>query len=332
MCVIDGLCMGHRLCAMPRCPNEPEDFRSRKLCTKHAAERSGLCGIVACMKKAQKNSGACRSKTHQSLWKTFQQVHTRGSYGNHKRVQRREHGEARRGGSHKKEEWEVSGAKMKSSVANPADDPEQTIPHHRQDPATSTTQSETTPNPRTANLWQFRHLYCIETISRPCGCIVAWSKFPTSEGPSAIVDMVEGTFSEEDRPAYIVIDKACRIVDMLQGKKELRGPGAWEKWCETSRWKVDIFHWFNHKNDPICEEWCNPSPNPLDDPNLRLIIEGIDDDETHYQNAFNTESAEQLNAWFGRYATQLEHMNAVKHDFLIHVMLTYRFKSKVSKQ
>ncbi|KAF8312896.1 uncharacterized protein EI90DRAFT_2826382, partial [Cantharellus anzutake] len=48
MIVVDGICMGHCLCAMPKCPNLPLNFHSKKLCAEHERSRGHLCGIVSC--------------------------------------------------------------------------------------------------------------------------------------------------------------------------------------------------------------------------------------------------------------------------------------------
>jgi hypothetical protein len=42
---------------------------------------------------------------------------------------------------------------------------------------------------------------------------------------------------------------------------------------------------------------------------------------THATRAFNTETAEQLNAWITRYEAQLRQMSDVTFDFFIHVLL-----------
>ncbi|KIJ46175.1 hypothetical protein M422DRAFT_165410 [Sphaerobolus stellatus SS14] len=40
-----------------------------------------------------------------------------------------------------------------------------------------------------------------------------------------------------------------------------------------------------------------------------------------YVQAFNTETAEQLNAWFGGYEAQLNKMTDYNHDFFVHCIL-----------
>lgn len=64
--------------------------------------------------------------------------------------------------------------------------------------------------------------YCVETITTPCGVVLAWTLFDKSESPTNILDWL-GTVvypNIEDRPAYICIDKAC-LVSILFFKLDL---------------------------------------------------------------------------------------------------------------
>ena len=73
------------------------------------------------------------------------------------------------------------------------------------------------------NLHQtFRHLktisvqnsfYCVETVCAPCGVVIAWTKFDKSESPTQILKFLESIYqTEESRPDYICIDKACVVL------------------------------------------------------------------------------------------------------------------------
>ncbi|KAF8295682.1 hypothetical protein DL93DRAFT_2150938 [Clavulina sp. PMI_390] len=170
---------------------------------------------------------------------------------------------------------------------------------------------------RVQHIWQYRHVHCIETVTRPCGHIIAWTKFATSESPTNIINMLSVIFpTQESRPSYIVIDKACRILVMI---------GLASTWLLTSRFLVDVFHFKHHSGDPTCQKYCNPTPSIRTDPNLVEEIEGSDG---RLRRSFNSEAAEQLNAWFGGYASQLSHMHPANHDFLIQIMLIYHFNAK----
>ena len=55
--------------------------------------------------------------------------------------------------------------------------------------------------------------YCVETVCAPCGVVIAWTKFDKSESPTNILNFLESVYpTEESRPAYICIDKACQVL------------------------------------------------------------------------------------------------------------------------
>ena len=55
--------------------------------------------------------------------------------------------------------------------------------------------------------------YCVETICAPCGVVIAWAKFAKSESPTNILNFLESVYpTEESRPDYICIDKACLVL------------------------------------------------------------------------------------------------------------------------
>src|SRR5260370_38827920 len=66
--VVDGVAMGHKLCAMQLCPNPPSDFCSRKLCAEHQLSHGHLCGIEGCEQPIAEdppNTRACSLAAHQ---------------------------------------------------------------------------------------------------------------------------------------------------------------------------------------------------------------------------------------------------------------------------
>lgn len=322
MIVIDGICMGHRLCAMPKCRNLPLDFQSQKLCAQHHRERDGLCGVVSCSNLASSQparSGACSLPEHQQHWQAFTSTHDHETYGAYRRVIRNQQGRLLQGHDDESDEWVVEARRNTALATSAPDDPEQLIPHHQREG------EDALPAPasnRIQHTWQYRHIHCLETVTRPCGCILAWTKFATSESPTNIIRMIEEIFPNPDsRPSYIVIDKACRILVMLISR------GLQGAWFQTSRFLVDVFHFKNHRNDPTCQKFCNPTPAIRVDPNLVIPIQD-GNRPVQFQRAFNTEAAEQLNAWFGGYASQLSHMHPDNHDFLVQAMLTRHFNTK----
>lgn len=126
MVVIDGLAMGHRLCAMPRCLNFPTDFRSKKLCRHHLEEQSGLCGIVSCTQPASNEpgwTGACEEGGHQELWAAFRSTRGRETYGSYQRVLRNQQGSALHGEDEETAPWISEGHRNAQRVVSAPDDP-----------------------------------------------------------------------------------------------------------------------------------------------------------------------------------------------------------------
>ena len=72
--------------------------------------------------------------------------------------------------------------------------------------------------------------YCVETICNPCGVVVGWTKFAKAESPTNILSFLEDVFpTEESRPDYICIDKACLVL-----RTAIRN-GSWERiWKHTT--------------------------------------------------------------------------------------------------
>lgn len=125
--------------------------------------------------------------------------------------------------------------------------------------------------------------YCIETICKPCGVVLAWTKFFRSESPSQIIEFSEKVYPQENqRPSYIAIDKGCLLL------KRLVACGKWLSWKKTTRIIVDSYHYINHRaTDYLCRTWCNPAPPDGRAPNL---VEDLVIDGKHFQRrAFNTQ-------------------------------------------
>ncbi|KAF7354468.1 hypothetical protein MVEN_01136000 [Mycena venus] len=63
-----------------------------------------------------------------------------------------------------------------------------------------------------------------------------------------------------------------------------------------------------------------------------LILVSIDDNgHTHTTRAFNTETAEQLNAWLNGFEAQLRQMSEINFDFSVHVLMLL-YKELVEKR
>ena len=99
--------------------------------------------------------------------------------------------------------------------------------------------------------------YCVETICAPCGTVIAWAKFAKSESPTKILQFLESVYpSEESRPDYICIDKACLVLCTAISN------GSWDAvWKKSANFIVDSYHYTGHqKTDYLCCKWFHPAP------------------------------------------------------------------------
>ncbi|KAF8876467.1 hypothetical protein BD779DRAFT_1412368, partial [Infundibulicybe gibba] len=156
--------------------------------------------------------------------------------------------------------------------------------------------------------------YCVETICAPCGVVIAWTKFDKAESPTNILQFLEDVYpTEESRPAYICIDKACLVLRTSIANK------SWEMWSRTSRFIVDSYHYINHRaTDYLCRKWCNPAPLDGSAPNL-VVVATDNNGKPYYQRAFNTQASEQLNSWVGGFESILRRMTPGNFNWFLHV-------------
>src|SRR6266496_6679128 len=109
--------------------------------------------------------------------------------------------------------------------------------------------------------------------------------------------------TEESRPQYICINKACLVLQTAISS------GKWESiWKNTTRFIVDTYHYTNHKaTDILCQTYCNPAPTDGSAPNL-VVLAQDKNGKSVLKRAFNTQVCEQLNAWLGGFETILKKM------------------------
>src|SRR6266498_794453 len=127
--------------------------------------------------------------------------------------------------------------------------------------------------------------YCVETICAPCGTVIAWAKFARAESPTNILQFLETVYpTEESRPDYICIDKACAVL------RTAIVDGSWDTiWKKTTRFIVDTYHYVNHcTTDYLCRKWCNPAPQDGSAPNL-VIVDTDNNGRSYKKWAFNTQ-------------------------------------------
>jgi hypothetical protein len=140
------------------------------------------------------------------------------------------------------------------------------------------------------NYFGAARFYCVETITAPCGVVIAWVKFDRSESPTNILNWLEKIYpTEESRPHYICIDKACRVL------RTAIANGSWDRWKKTTRFIVDSYHYINHRTlDYLCRKWCNPGPLNGSAPNLVKVAHDKNG-RPYFQRAFNTQVCISIN-------------------------------------
>jgi hypothetical protein len=135
------------------------------------------------------------------------------------------------------------------------------------------------------NFFSAGRFYCVETICAPCGAVIAWTKFDKSESPTQILNFLESVYpTEESRPDYICIDKACAVL------RTAITNGSWERvWKKTTWFIVDTYHYINHHTDDfLCRKYCNPAPLNGSAPNL-VVADTDSQGRIFYKRAFNTQ-------------------------------------------
>ena len=178
------------------------------------------------------------------------------------------------------------------------------------------------------NYFSPSRFYCVETICAPCGTVIAWAKFAKSESPTNILNFLERVYpTEESRPAYICIDKACQVLHTAIAN------GSWDAiWKNTTRFIVDTYHYINHRlTDYMCRKLCNPAPQDGSAPNL-VIVSTDNRGQLYLKRAFNTQACEQLNALLGGFESILKRMAPSNFDWFLHTMLFYHTRHVLERQ
>jgi len=220
-------------------------------CAYHDNQYGAKCRVYGC--NNQKVAGTQACVQHKGQWSKYAQSHTQDTYSGARRMLQR---------SGENMPWQYTAQRN----VQPHDQP-------------------TTPNIKRANYFIPSRFYCVETICAPCGVVIAWAKFAKAESPTNILGFLESVYStEESRPDYICIDKACLVL------RTALANGSWDRiWKNTTRFIVDSYHYNNHqKTDQLCQKWCNPAPEDGSAPNL-VIVDTDQQGRHYYKRAFNTQ-------------------------------------------
>ena len=285
MVVVDGIVIGHSICAYTDCTSELSNARGGVYCALHEDAYGAQCHVFDCTNAKVEGTLACQ--VHQAKWDRYMRNHNTRQLSGYRWAIR-----------HADDRWPWM-PEMQNNQQ----------PHDE----------EVADNQGRRDHFMPSRTYCVETICAPCGVVVAWAKFHRAESPTNILNLLEQVYPTEDsRPDYICIDKACLVM------RTCLANGSWRQtWSRTSRFIVDAYHYTNHSADNnLCRTWCNPTPRDGSAPNL-VITGRTRDGNTFRKSAFNTQACEQLNAWLGGFESILRKMVPGNFDWFLHTMLTY---------
>ncbi|KAJ7936217.1 hypothetical protein B0H13DRAFT_1589756, partial [Mycena leptocephala] len=107
----------------------------------------------------------------------------------------------------------------------------------------------------------------------------------------------------DSKPSYLAYDDACNLL------RHIVTQDRDSSWLLSTKFIVDAWHYIGHRaGDILCRVWCNPGPTNGCQPDL-ISVRVDYNGRTHTTRAFNTKTAEQLNAWLISYEAQLRQMS-----------------------
>ncbi|KAJ7749119.1 hypothetical protein B0H16DRAFT_1883387 [Mycena metata] len=302
---MDGKTITHKICAVTVCQGELVNYKNGRFCEGHLNLRE-VCGIVPCGRPIH-TPGAltCNDQAHKDWYSQYLNRFSRQSFPGVQRVIRKQTAAQGRFGAGGGESDATDGPQL----------------HPTLPPLNGTPGAEVT------HTFRARKTYCLQTIQWACGCPIGWGKCYISESSSQVLAFINRTWENnpESKPSFIAYDDACNLLRHIV-TQNLDDP-----WLKTTKFIVDSWHYIGHRaTDVLCRLWCNPAPTNGSQPDL-VTVEVDDNGRTHTTRAFNTETAEQLNAWISGFEAQLQQMSAVNFDFCVHVIMLL-YKEKVERQ
>ncbi|KAJ7871932.1 hypothetical protein B0H13DRAFT_2554153 [Mycena leptocephala] len=286
LAVMDGKTITHKLV----------NYKNGRFCLDHLDMRE-ICGIIPCGRPVQAGSLTCDLQLHRDWHEKYLNRFSRMSFPGVQRVIRRQLGDQPR-------------------FAAPNETGQDRPNLHPELPSL-----DGVPGLEVSHTFRARTTYCLQTIQWACGCPIGWGKCYSSESSSQVLDFINRVWENHPnaKPSFIAYDDACNLLRHIV----TQDPNS--AWLTTTKFIVDAWHYIGHRaTDVLCRLWCNPAPTNGSQPDLVLV--NVDDNgRTHTTRAFNTETAEQLNAWLNGFEAQLRQMFATNYDFCVHVlMLLYK--------
>ncbi|KAF8891914.1 hypothetical protein CPB84DRAFT_1816244 [Gymnopilus junonius] len=179
MAIIDGLVMTPTHCAYDGCTQDLQNARGGAFCAEHERSYGDKCRIRDCRGTKVANTQACQC--HQPEWRKYKLDHSRSTLSGVRRMLQRP------------EELNAWQPGLRQNFQ----------PHDN---------NENAEIPR-KNYFGPGKFYCVETITKPCGVVVAWTKFDKSESPTKILNWLGSVYpTEESQPNYLCIDKGCQVL------------------------------------------------------------------------------------------------------------------------
>ncbi|KAJ7245101.1 hypothetical protein C8J57DRAFT_1725416 [Mycena rebaudengoi] len=288
LAVMDGKTITHRICAVSICEKPLVNFKNGRFCRDHLDMRL-ICGIIPCGRSVEfEGALTCNNESHKDWHRKYLNRFSRLSFPGVQRVIRRQ----------------AAGQQ-----------------HGPEAPALQSALPELngTAGEDVAHTFRARKTYCLQTA--PCGCPIGWGKCYRSESSSQVLGIINKIWEAHpnSRPSFLAYDDACNLL------RHIVTQNPTSAWLTSTKFIVDAWHYIGHRaTDVLCRVWCNPAPSNGSQPDL-ISVRVDDNGRTHTTRAFNTETAEQLNAWLNGYEAQLRQMSDTNYDFCVHVlMLLYK--------
>ncbi|EKM48949.1 uncharacterized protein PHACADRAFT_107890, partial [Phanerochaete carnosa HHB-10118-sp] len=282
MAVMDGKVVGHRICAVDDCTAPLFNFKNGRFCREHLELLRDKCGIIPCGRlRRAGNALTCDNPAHSQWEDAWANRFQRISYPTIRRVIR--------------ERRQADGNEAFHLQLPPLGD---------------------IPGNQVVHTFRARTVYCIETVQWSCGMPIGWGKCYKSESTPQVLSIMNRIWEDnfDLRPSFLCYDDAC---DLL---RHIVTQNVEDPWLKSTKFIVDAFHYVNHRaTDVLCRLWCNPAPTNGSQPDL-VLVERDQQGRTHQTRAFNTETAEQLNAWLQGYEAPLRNMTDVNFDLFVHAL------------
>ncbi|KAI0749206.1 hypothetical protein C8Q80DRAFT_1100271 [Daedaleopsis nitida] len=287
LAVMDGKTITHQKCALDNCTKPLVNYRTGRFCQDHI-ELESICGIMPCGEPVHSPGAVtCDSPAHREWHKRWQTRFTRTSFPGVQRVIRRQQAQSAESGGHRPS-LQVDLPPLGEVAGD-----------------------------QVVHTFRAKMTYCLETIQWACGMPIGWSKCYQAESMTQVFATLNGIWSDEYedlRPSFIVYDDACNLL------RHIVTQDPDNSWIKSTKFIVDAWHYIGHKaSDVLCRLWCNPAPRDGSQPDLiRVQTDGHGVART--LRAFNTETAEQFNAWLTGFEAQMRPMTDVNYDFFVHVL------------